>query len=61
MWSSTRFYFCPVMLLLYDKDMPQAFDCDLILYPDDSCLVFGGNNINEVEKQLNENFNSLCD
>ena len=28
---------------------------------DDSCLVFRDNNINEIEKQLNENFNSLCD
>ena len=41
--------------------MPQAVNCDLLLYADDSCLVFGDNNINEIEKQLNENFNSLCD
>ena len=41
--------------------MPQAVDCDLLLYADDSCLVFGDNNINEIEKQLNKNFNSLCD
>ena len=41
--------------------MPQAVDCDLLLYADDSCLVFGDNNVNEIEKQLNRNFNSLCD
>ena len=36
-------------------------DCDLLLYADDSCLVFGDNNVNEIEKQLNRSFNSLCD
>ena len=41
--------------------MPQAIDCDLLLYADDSCLFFRDNNINEIEKQLNKNFNSLCD
>ena len=51
----------PLIFLLYVNDMPQAVDCDLILYAGDSCLVFRDNNINEIEKQLNENFNSLCD
>ena len=41
--------------------MPQAVDCELLLYADDSCLVFGDENVNEIEKQLNRNFNSLCD
>ena len=41
--------------------MPQSVDCDLLLYVDDSCLVFGDNDVNEIEKQLNRNFNSLCD
>ena len=41
--------------------MPQSVDCDLLLYADDSCLVFGDNDVNEIEKQLNRNFNSLCD
>ena len=41
--------------------MPQAVDCDLLLYADDSPLVFGDTNVNEIEKQLNRNFNSLCD
>ena len=51
----------PLIFLLYVNDMPQAVDCDLLLYADDSCLVFRDNNINEIEKQLNKNFNSLCD
>ena len=49
MWSSAR------LLAHYVNDMPQAVDCNLLLYADDSCLVFRDNNINEVEKQLNKN------
>ena len=41
--------------------MPQAVDCDLLLYADDSCLVFRDNNINEIEKQPSKDFNSFCD
>ena len=51
----------PLIFLLDVNDMPQAVDCDLLLYADDSCLVFGHNNVNEIEKRLNSNFNSLCD
>ena len=51
----------PLIFLLYVDDMPQAVDSDFFLYADDSCLVFGDNNINEIEKRLNGNFNSLCD
>ena len=52
----------PLICLLYVNDMPQAVDCcDLLLYADDSCLVFRDNNINEIEKQLNKNLNSFCD
>ena len=51
----------PLVFLLYVNDMPQSVDCDLLLYADDSCLVFGDNDVNEIEKQLNRNFNSLCD
>ena len=41
--------------------MPYAVDCDLLLYGDDCCLLFGDNNVNQIEKRLNKNFNSLCD
>ena len=27
-----------LIILLYVNDMPQAVDCDLLLYADDSCL-----------------------
>ena len=51
----------PLIFLLYVNDMPQAVNCALLLFADDSCLVFGDNNINEIEKQRNKHFNFLCD
>ena len=51
----------PLIFLFYVNDMLQSLDCDFLLYADDSCLVFGDNAVNEIEKQLNRNFNSLCD
>ena len=29
-----------LLFLLYVNDLKQAVDCDLFLYPDDSCLVY---------------------
>ena len=48
----------PLIFLLYVNDMPQAVDCDLFQYAGDSCLVFEHNNVNEIGKRLNSNFNS---
>ena len=48
------------IFLLYVNDMPQVVDCDLLLYADDFCLVFGDTNVNEIEKKMNRNFNSVC-
>ena len=42
--------------------MPFAIDnCDLRLYADDTCILYTGNNIEEIEKNLNSDFNKLCD
>ena len=51
----------PLLFLLYVNDMSQAVTCDLLLYADDSCLVYAGKDKNEIERKLNEDFNSLCD
>ena len=51
----------PLIFLLYVNDMSQSVDCDLLLYADDSCLVFTSKNPKRIEKNLNRNFNSLCD
>ena len=36
--------------------MPQAVDCVLFPYADDTCLIF-----NEDQTALNKNFSMLCD
>ena len=41
--------------------MAQSVDYDLFLYADNSCLIFTGRNIKEIEEKLNKKFNSLCD
>ena len=51
----------PLLFLLYVNDMPQAVSCDLLLYADDSCLVFQGKDIDTIELQLNSDFHTLCD
>ena len=41
--------------------MSQSVDCKLLLYADDSCLVFTDKSLSTIENSLNKNFNSLCD
>ena len=41
--------------------MSQAVKCNLSLYPDDTCLVCQHNDVNEIEKQLNKDFESIYD
>ena len=41
--------------------MPQAVECELLLYADDTCLIFQHKDIVEIERVLNENFSKLCE
>ena len=41
--------------------MPQAVKSNLFLYADDSCLMYQHRDVNEIEKQLNNNFENFCD
>ena len=41
--------------------MLQAVDCELLLYADDTCLIFEHKDITEIEMALNQNFSMLCD
>ena len=41
--------------------MSQAVKCNLFLYADDTRLVCQHKDINEIEKQLNKDFESICD
>ena len=40
--------------------MPQAVDCELLLYVDDTCLIFQHKDITEIQTALNKNFSKLC-
>ena len=51
----------PLLFLLYVNDMPQAIKCDLLLYADDSVLIFSHKDIHVINEQLNNDFNSLCE
>ena len=51
----------PLLFLIYINDMSQAVKCNLFLYADDACLVCQHKDINEIEKQLNKDFESICD
>ena len=41
--------------------MPQAIDCELFLYADDSCLVHQHRDVKAIDTKLNKNFLSVCD
>ena len=41
--------------------MLQAVDCELLLYTDDTCLIFQHKDITEIELALNKKFRVLCD
>ena len=40
--------------------MPQAVDCELLLYADDTCLQYQDKDITKIEIALKKNFSMLC-
>ena len=51
----------PLLFLIYINDMSQAVKCSIFPYADDTCLVCQHKDIDEIEKQLNKDFESICD
>ena len=41
--------------------MSQTVNCELLLYADDTCLVFPHKGVKVIEKQLNNNSSFTCD
>ena len=41
--------------------MPQVVNSELLLYADDTCLIYMGKDTKTIEEQLNRDFNSLCE
>ena len=50
----------PLLFLQYVNDMPQALNSELLLYEDDTSLIYMGKDTKTIEEQLNMDFNSLC-
>ena len=48
----------PLLFLLYVNDMPQAVNSELLLYADDTCLIYTGK---DIQKIVNSDFTSLCE
>ena len=47
-------------VFIYMNDMPQAVESALLLYADDSCILYQHKEVDEIGKQLNKDFeNSL--
>ena len=51
----------PLLFLLYVNDMPQAINSELLLYADDTCLIYTAKDTKTIEEQLNSDFTSLCE
>ena len=41
--------------------MPQAVESTLFLYADDSCILYQLKEVDEIEKELNKDFENICD
>ena len=50
-----------LLLLLYINDIPQAVDCDLFLYADDTCLLYQHKDLDRINKELTKNFCNIYD
>ena len=51
----------PSLFLLYINDMPQAVNCDLFPYADDTCLLFQHKDLEQINKEHTKNFSNICD
>ena len=52
----------PLLFLIYVNDMPRAINlCNLLLYADDSYLLFQSKCVKHIQQVLNNEFSNLCD
>ena len=50
----------PLLFLIYVNDMLQVVNLNLILYADDSCLMFQHKAVAGIENVLNNDFENIC-
>ena len=58
--ASQKFQFLFAFLISIN-DMKQAVSSNLLLYADDSCLVFQQKHVTKIETHLNNDFSNLCE
>ena len=51
----------PILFLLCVNDMTALNICNLWLYADDTCILYGHQNVKFTEINLNYHFNNLCE
>ena len=51
----------PLLFLIYVNGKLQAINLNLLLYADDSCLMFPHEDIEEIKKELNNDIENICD
>ena len=51
----------PLLFLIYVNDIPEAVESTLLLYAGDSCILYQHKEVDEIEKQLNKDFENICD
>ena len=50
-----------LLFFFYDNGMPGAVNCEMLLYADDTCLVFQDKDLDTISDRLNTEFNKICD
>ena len=51
----------PLLFLIYTNDRSQVVKCNHFLYVENTCLVSQHKDINKIIKQINEDFENICD
>ena len=51
----------PLLFLAYISDIPQAADSELLLYADDTCLIFQHKDTKTIEEHQNRDFSTLVE
>ena len=50
-----------LLFLIYVNDIPRAVKLTVLLYADDSYILYQHKEVDEIEKQLNKDFENICD
>ena len=51
----------PLLFLIYVNGKLQSVKSNLLLYPDDSCLMYQYKDVAKIEKILHKDFENICD